>query len=193
MKIKYQGYWAARKKLQLEVDSVGLWDLWNKTKHEKSVNENKTSAKQIAKDNHSKRMGYEVSIMEDIEDEFPFCYITVVPKNSHLGVNFIDREGRNYLKYLFKEVELGKKLFLREVWFYQFKEDKEKEDYRLHFMFEEDGNIALRKYDEIAKKTTDFEGKEPLNVDGLYEKYPDFGEYENVIKVERNIPFDLAE
>jgi len=191
MKIKYQGYWAARKKLQPEAASVGKWDIWNKTKYKKNVKNNKITAEEIARDNHAKRLGYEVSIFEDEADEFPHCYITIMPKNNHLGVNFMDGEGRNYLKYLFNEVEVGKKLFLREVWYYQYKEGADNEDYRLHFVFDEKGNIALRKYDEIAQKAIDYEGKQALDVSNLYEEYPDFGKYNDVLKLERDIPFDI--
>jgi len=37
MKIKYQGYWAIRKKIKKESHSVSKWDTWNKTKNKKKL------------------------------------------------------------------------------------------------------------------------------------------------------------
>jgi hypothetical protein len=60
-------------------------------------------------------------------------------------------------------------------------------DYYIHFVFDREGNAAYRKYDEIAKKTIDYESSQPFDVSGLYEDYPEFGQYESLIRMERNI------
>ena len=66
------------------------------------------------------------------------------------------------------------------------------ESYRLHFIFNEDGNVSHRKYDEVNKKFFDYESKEPSDISGLYEAYPEFEKYESLIRLERNFPLDIS-
>ena len=90
---------------------------------------------------------------------YPDCYVTIVPRNKHVGVHFIDNEGREYLTYLFHEVKEDRTLFLQEVWFYQFIPGNSSEDqeYRIHFVFDQDGNYAARKYIDSKRKYEDYE------------------------------------
>jgi len=190
MKIKYQGYWAIRKQIKKESHSVSKWDTWNETKNEKKVESGNSTSEDVAKINHEKLLGYEVIIFNHDEDEFPSQNITLLPKNKHVGVDFIDPGGRKYLTYLFTEIDKNRKLFLREVWYYHFTtEEAVKEDYRINFSFNEDGDVSLVKYDDKNQKLTEYEGKEPVDVKLLYEEYPEFGKYEGIIKENREIPF----
>lgn len=193
MKIKFEFWNDFRKKFMGEKSAVRRWDLWNKENRLKEYEEGSlSSSKDLAAQNHKKGKAYEFAVLED--DTEVFCTVTLNPENKHVGVNFIDPAGRNYLTYLFTEVELRTKLFLREVWYLHFSsETKENEDYRLHFVFDEQGNVAARKYDERNKKMLDYEGKEPIYPSGLYEDYPEFGQYEGITKLERDIPFDMVQ
>ena len=100
----------------------------------------------------------------------------------------MDDIGREYLAYHFEEIESMKKLFLSEVWYREYSNDETNEmDYYLHFVFDMEENVSYRKYDEIIKKTIDYESNQTFDISGLYEDYPRFGEYENLIKEERDI------
>ena len=185
MEIKYQGYWASEKLFQTEEDTIDNLDLINDTKYLRLFKKGEITVEEIAHKNHNDGLLYEVTILED---DRPINFLEITHKNNFIGVQFIDEEGRNYLTYHFKEIESKKVVFLREVWYYYFpNEEATNEDYRLHFVFDQEGNAAYRKYDEINKKTIDYETKEPLNVSGLYESYPEFGKYEGLIKVERKM------
>ncbi len=188
MNIKYQAYWANRKKVKTELATVSKWDVWNNTKYEKDLKKGKSTSFQVAKQNHINGLGYEFIKFEDLNDKYPRNYVTIVPENKHIGVNFIDSNGRIYLKYLFTEIS-KEKLFLGEVWYYYFdSEDVEDENYRIHFVFDEDGNVNYRVYDDIHKRTIDYESKETFDILNLYELYPEFNKYDGILKIERDIP-----
>ena len=171
------------KELNTEKGSVMRWDIWNKTKFKSKVENGQLTSEEVAKHNHQNNLGYELCVFNEEHQEYPFAYITIVPENRHIGIQFLDFSGRKYLHYLFGESKKGKeKLFLGEVWYYHFtSETLENEDYRLHFVFDEDGNISYRKYDEKEQKIEDYEGNRALNVESLYEEFPDFGKYENFL------------
>ena len=188
MEIKYQSYWASVKKLQTEVQLIGRLDILNKTKYKKKYESGELTAKEIARSNHVKGLQYELCIFKD--DEL-FCHLVLI--REFIEVNFIDGNGRLYLAYLFSpSKKFNDKFFLREVWYYNFISDSsDSESYRLHLVLDEDGNVNYRKYDEVNQKTEDFESKEQFDVSGLYESYPLFEKYEDLIRLERDFPLEI--
>ncbi len=185
MEIKYRSYWATEKLLQTEEVTIEYLDTINSTKYIRLFNKGEITGEEVARKNHEEGLVYVVTILKD---EKPLYFLEFAHENEFIGVNFIDEVGRNYLTYHFSEIEPKKVLFLEEVWYKYFpNEVTTDEDYRLHFVFDQEGNAAYRKYDEINKKTIDYETKEPLDVSGLYEPYPEFGKYEGLIKVERKM------
>ncbi|RKE44312.1 hypothetical protein [Sphingobacterium detergens] len=191
--IKYINYWTEDKKIKSEKATVGKWDIWNKTKYKSKVEKGELTSEQVARDNHPKGFAYEFCAFEREGDEIPFALVNLVLRSNHAGVDFIDPAGRNYLSYLFGESKRSpEELFLREVWYYNFPtENTEEEDYRMHFVFDEEGNVNYRKYDEVNKKTLDYESNRQFNMTGLYEPIPTFGDYESLIRLERDLPIDV--
>ena len=116
-----------------------------------------------------------------------------MPRNQYIGVHFIDNKGRTYLKYHFGEVKEDRTLFLEEVWFTQYIAGNSSEDqeYRIHFAFDQDGTYAARKYIDSKRKYEDYEGNQKLDFSGLYEKYPEFGQYQGIIQLERPVLIDI--
>jgi hypothetical protein len=185
MEILYQCYSTLKRKIDDIENSIDNLDIYNKTKYLRLFKKGNITLQEIAYKNHVAGLHYEVVILED---EKPVYYIVFVHKNKFVGVSFLDNSGREYLTYHFDEIDTNKKLFLSEVWYREFLDDETRNmDYYLHFVFDREGNVAYRKYDEIAKKTIDYESNQPFDVSGLYEDYPEFGKYENLIKMERNI------
>ncbi len=188
MKIIYRGYSSPRKKMKSELDTVAKWDTLNNTKNEKDVESGKLTSEEVAQNNHKDGLDYEFTVFNEDED-FPFCFVKVVPENNFIGVEFIDDLGRNYLKYSFGKLS-DNKLFLEEVWFYEFgNSNTNRMKSRTHFVFDEEGNSNYRVYDMIQNKTKDYESNTPIDTKGLYEPYPEFGQYEGVIRLNRDIPF----
>ncbi|MBC9131367.1 hypothetical protein FcAc13_08605 [Frischella sp. Ac13] len=132
-------------------------------------------------------------MLQSKQSLYPDCFVTIVPRNQYIGVHFIDNEGRTYLKYHFGEVKEDRTLFLEEVWFTQYivGNSSEDEEYRIHFAFDQDGNYAARKYIDSKRKYEDYEGNQTLDFSGLYEKYPEFGQYQGIIQLERPVLIDI--
>lgn len=192
MIVKYVSWLEDYKELNTEAGIQTRLDASNGTKNKADVQKGKITAEDVAEKNHKNKLHYEFCVLEEESSGYPYCYVTVVPRNKHIGVNFIDDAGRNYLSYLFHEVDDERKLFLREAWYLHFTtETGDKEDYRLHFVFDEEGNVAIRKYDEINQKTEDYESNRRFDVSGLYEKYPAFGQYESLVRLDRDFPFNI--
>ncbi|OCG64081.1 hypothetical protein A9G48_03915 [Gilliamella sp. wkB18] len=191
MIVKYLGFFM--QKIKDQTSSVSRWDTWNSTKFRNKVEKGKLTSEEVAKYNHEHLLGYEFCVLHSEKSLYPYCYVTIVPRNKHVGVYFIDNEGRTYLKYLFDEVKEDRTLFLEEVWFYQFipGNSSEEQEYRMHFAFDQDGNYAARKYIDSKGKYEDYEGNQKLDFSGLYEKYPEFGQYEGIIQLERPVLNDI--
>ena len=191
MIVKYLGFFM--QKIKDQTSSVSRWDTWNNTKFRNKVEKGKLTSEEVAKYNHEHLLGYEFCVLHSEKSLYPYCYVTIVPRNKHVGVYFIDNEGRTYLKYLFDEVKEDRTLFLEEVWFYQFipGNSSEEQEYRMHFAFDQDGNYAARKYIDPKGKYEDYEGNQKLDFSGLYEKYPEFGQYEGIIQLERPVLNDI--
>lgn len=186
MKYLYRTYFIAKRLVQSEQSSISYWDTVNDTNYLRLFKKGEITSVEVARKNHEDGLMYSVIVLDD--DGSPYCSLDIVHENEFIGVDFLDDSGRIYLSYHFDEVEPMKKLFLREVW-YSFYPNSEAKDanYRLHFVFDHDGNAAYRKYDDLEHKIYDYETKEPLDVSGLYEDYPKFDHYEGLIRLERNI------
>lgn len=188
METVYKSWNAEYYELQSEEQTIGYLDTVNDTKYLRLFKKGKITGEEVARENHKAGLMYCVTILDD--DDVPYCALDIVHENEFIGVNFLDNVGREYLSYHFREIDPMKRLFLEEVW-YTFYPNSEAKDgnYRLHFVFDQDGNAAYRKYDDLEHKAYDYETKEPLDVSGLYEDYPEFGHYDEIIKLERNIDF----
>ncbi len=187
MESRYRNYWSHKKILQAEEDTIQNLDIVNDTNYLSLFKKGEITAKEIASKNHEDGLLYEVTILEDNK---PIVFLEINHQNEFIDVNFIDEEGRNYLNYHFIEVEPKKKLFLREVWYYYFSNaETNNDDSRVHFVFDPEGNVAYREYDNINEKGSDYEINEFSDVESLYEPYPEFGNYEGLTKLERQMTF----
>lgn len=187
MKTVYQSWNTPFKELQSELDTISYLDIVNGTKYEKYFKKKERTLEEIVQSNHTNGLFYCVTAYDNEE---LYCFIEICHENQYIGVDFFDSSLRVYMNYCFEEVESMKKIFLREVWYHSFSnESTEDEDYRLHFVFDFEGNVSYRKYDDVNGKITDFESKQPLDATNLYEDYPEFGHYDGIMKLERNVDF----
>jgi len=108
------------------------------------------------------------------------------------GIDFLDAAARKYLAYHFiPAVKQPGRLFLRETWYYELTDaTSETIKARIHLIFDGDGNANNRFYDMGNDRTIDSEGKEPIDVAGLYEGIPAFGEYDAIAGLDREVPMD---
>jgi len=126
---------------------------------------------------HNDRKTYTVLVREV---EHPYAVVEVA--NDFVALTFLDDLLRQSMSYHFTEVEPGK-LFLSMVTHREFDGDTDEVRIGHSYIFNQDGGLIIR------KRTFSPNGLEEANsstdVSRNYEKYPDFGDYEHLLKVER--------
>ncbi|EHD0090561.1 hypothetical protein ACA689_000894 [Vibrio vulnificus] len=114
--------------------------------------------------------------------ERPYAVIDVAGSTRFVGVTFLDDLLRESLSYHFKEVELGK-LFLSMATHRYFDGDKDQVKLGNSYIFNEDGKLIIRKQSFNPQSLAEVISS--TDVSGNYDKYPNFGEYDYLLKVER--------
>ena len=129
---------------------------------------------------HLNRLPYAVLIQADQKKE---CFLEF--NNSYIGVGFLDAYGREFLSYQFQEIEPGR-LFLSMVTHREFDADLSQIVGGTTYVFKPDGNMIIKK-ENFNKKLTEVS---ELNVDisANWDTYPKFGQYVQLIKIERFNP-----
>jgi hypothetical protein len=112
--------------------------------------------------------------------EKPFCFLEINDK--FVGVGFLDDRLRESLYYAFKEVEPGK-LFLSMATYREFHGDSDAIVSGTTYTFERSGIVKIDRQffnphsQEVAESTAD--------VAANYTCWPEFGEYGDLVRVER--------
>lgn len=111
----------------------------------------------------------------------PTAFIELT-KNA-VSVGFLDGMLRETLSYAFRTVEDGR-VFLSMATYREFQGDSDTVVSGISYIFQENGSVSIKKQSffppasELADRLAD--------VSGNYAKYPAFGQYEDVIRVERS-------
>ena len=127
---------------------------------------------------HEKKQHYAV-LVESIER--PYWFLDVADKV--VGVGFLDEHLRESLTYAFQEVEPGK-LFMTMATYRKFEGDTDKVACGTSYIFDQDGNAQIRR--EIFLPEHKLEtSTSKVDVTSNYSMMPSFGEYEDLIRVER--------
>ncbi len=126
---------------------------------------------------HDDRKTYTV-LVKDVER--PYAVVEVA--NDFVGVTFLDEKLRQSLSYQFEEVEPGK-LFLSMATHREFDGDNDQVKAGNSYIFNQDGSLIIRKQSFNPQSLE--EANSSTDVSGNYENYPDFGEYDHLLKVER--------
>lgn len=126
---------------------------------------------------HSDKRTY-TALIGDVER--PYCFLDI--SNGVVGVGFLDDLLRESLTYAFQEITPGK-LFLTMATHREFKDDTDEVVAGATYTFEPDGALQITResfnpyHIETAESTCD--------VRGNYSDVPEFGNYDDLIKVER--------
>lgn len=131
-----------------------------------------------AREAHQNGQRYSV-LLDSIER--PFCVIDVT--GDFIAVNFLDEQLRSALTYHFEAVSSGK-LFLTMAVHRQFEGDADKVLSGTTYIFAEDGTVQMRREFFVPTHKLDT-AKSQADVSGHYVPAPQFGEYDEFIRVER--------
>jgi hypothetical protein len=113
--------------------------------------------------------------------EKPFCFLEINDK--FVGVGFLDDKARESLYYAFKEVEPGK-LFLTMATYREFDGDTDTVRVGTSYVFGQTGLVKVQRqhFNPHRKEVSD----SFVDVSGNYLHWPEFGEYDELIQVERD-------
>ncbi|MBG6032870.1 lytic transglycosylase [Proteus hauseri] len=128
---------------------------------------------------------YTVLIGSDVE---PSCFINITKNAGWVSVGFLDQELREYLFYSFKVIN-DNKLFLSMAVHREFAKNEGEGAGILNvssgttYIFNEDGNTIVREEQFNPYKLE--ESQTMVDISGNYEKFPEFGKYDLLIRKER--------
>lgn len=143
------------------------WGLFLKKPHD-------VISEQFAREMHIQQKPYVAVIYEnDIVK-----YVVEIDEVSET-IRFYDENLNNYLVYIFIKKE--DHMFLKTSCYYSF--DNEKKVEHIHFNFEETGDMITEKRNYTNNTVVESKGR--VDVSCNWECIPMFGEYESVIRIER--------
>jgi hypothetical protein len=138
---------------------------------------------------------YITALIED--NEQPYACIRF--SGMFVTIEYIDEYNRVYMQYRFR-TEYGKQdLFLYELEYFIYPEDDnsvdaDNRDY-VSYYFTPEGELTVTK--EYNVGTTEhireeYQATGPVNVEKNWEPYPEFGQWDNIVRMERWQPGELA-
>ncbi len=133
----------------------------------------------IAAQKHNSGEPYTVLIGSD---KTPECFIEVVKENNMVGVGFLDAHQREYLMYQFHLLE-NDTLFLAMAVHREFDGDSDQVKTGTTYLFKQDGNITIRT-ENLTPYSLE-ESETAADVAANYDRFPDFGHYDSLIRIER--------
>ncbi|MGX9772328.1 hypothetical protein ACWYXN_02340 [Janthinobacterium aestuarii] len=127
---------------------------------------------------HMKKQSYTV-LVDSIER--PYCFMEIADKV--VGVGFLDEHLRESLSYDFQEIEPGK-LFLTMAIHREFDGETDIVVSGISYIFKQDGTVHMRRefFNPHRFETAATSSDVSMN----YAATPDFGEYDDFIRVERS-------
>lgn len=127
---------------------------------------------------HMKKQSY--TVLVDSIDQ-PYCFLEIADKV--VGVGFLDDHLREPLSYDFQEVEPGK-MFLSMATHREFEDATDKVISAISYIFKPDGTVRMRResFDTRTIETATTLADVSMN----YAATPDFGEYDDYIRLERS-------
>jgi len=118
------------------------------------------------------------------KDDSPFCFINF--NNKYIYVGFLDALKREYLGYEFTEINKDK-IFLKEAQYWEYEENTSIKTFSNRYRFTTIGELGIEKKNYLTKEVNRLFAKNKVDTDNLYEKYPKFNDYSEIIKKEREI------
>jgi hypothetical protein len=168
-------------------------DRWNKTKYGRRKILNESVLEESAKYAHDHNLIYLVTILEN---EKPVNYIEA--SHSFYSVRFLDDHLREYMTYQFYGQDnnygrenYGDKLFLEDITVKHYLGDANEHSKIAKYRFRPDGTLKYWEADVKTRKEINLEAANNIDVSANWETYPAFGNYENLIKIERGLDMKI--
>lgn len=112
----------------------------------------------------------------------PTCFLEFLTDKDMVGVGFLDQHLREYMTYQFQRMEDGR-LFLSMVTHRKFFDNGDKVKEGVTYFFDRGGELIIRR--QIFNPHTVERAVSSFDPANNYERFPEFGEYSELVKVER--------
>ena len=186
MKTIFNSTWVGNH-ISTEEATLSRLDGYNKTRY--SRRKNKEGLLELAsREAHEKQKVYFATILND--DDSPYCAIE--SNAGYFGLDFLRDNYDNFLLYEYREyVEHPGKLFLRGIFLFECKSGTTERMRRIDYTYAQDGSFKTviyqgemidGTYEEIIAKHPPISAEE---LDKLLVDYPKFGEYDQLIRLDR--------
>jgi hypothetical protein len=163
--------------------SIEVLDGYNKTKFSRKNSKDEQLLLEAAKYAYDNQLVYFVTIFENAK---PYCYLET--NKGFYRVDFLDDLLRKYMSYDFRDdfsAGGSNKLFLSHVMFWDFEGNTDKVLKITSHVFKPNGAFHITERDLITNEQIDSEAKNKIDVSQNLEEYPEFGDYESIIRKER--------
>jgi len=131
-----------------------------------------------AKEAHANKQCY--TVLVDSAEQ-PYCFLEISEKA--VGVSFLDENLRESLSYDFQEMSPGK-LFLTMATHREFVGDTDKVSSGTSYIFNQDGSVRVRRELFVPEHKLE-SSSSSIDIESNYARMPLFGEYDDLIRVER--------
>ena len=120
------------------------------------------------------------TVLIDSADK-PSCFLEIA--QDFIGVGFLDERLRENLTYQFHESE-GNKVFLRMATYREFYGDSDKVANGTTYIFQPNGKLVIRREKFLPEHSLEV-AESQADVSKNYSMFPECGEYEDLLTVER--------
>jgi hypothetical protein len=114
------------------------------------------------------------------DPERPMCFIEF--NDSYCGIGYLDDRLREELSYQFQEIEPGSLFLTMAVW-REFRGDTDRVARGTSYHFKADGSVTITREEFDPRRFEEAHGRTETR--DLWEKYPHFGDYRDLIRRER--------
>lgn len=128
---------------------------------------------------HERKETYVATVYRD---EDLYCFLEIAKGSVCVGI--LDELKREYLTYTFQLFQPGK-LFLSSARQRTFEEETDNVLHSTIFYFKQEGSVTVAEYNGRTKEGSSKESVDKIDLSKNWEDYPDFGEYDSLIRLER--------
>lgn len=186
MVVKLNSWFRGAKRICNDSDTLYQLDGFNKTRY--SRRKNQEGLLEVAsREAHNQKKVYFATVFDG---ETPYCFLEC--NQGYFYVGFLDEKLRVYLSYKFDELS-SDKLFLEEVMCFYFEDDDNDSNRADKYIFKPNGELIISAMNYRTHEQETLTAREPLSgkiVEHLWVGYPEFGQYDELIKLDR-IPSEV--
>lgn len=185
IEVKYTNWWAFNKREQSIESALAKMDLYNKTNYCERKDKDEKLLEEVALEAHRNEWVYYVTIYKN---DSPFCFLEI--NKGFYRVCFLDEYARKYLSYDFTDNFVNikpDKLFLSHVVIWGFDRNTDKVIKTTSYSFNPNGVLRITERNLLTNEQIDREAQNKIDTTANWEDYPEFGEYDKLIQIERGL------